>query len=218
MIRGLRLARTHPMDSRLKLLTIETPWCNTRRCPIENTQRQSRFGMTVWVRNNPRPLSAALAAVCFAALLIAWAFWQFWDIVWLRGGLAVVLGLMLAYAGWLLWQLSRPRIGADESQLYLFLTAGRAIAVPLEHVECFLLGQAAAMMDDSKRETTTLSLRIAEKAGEFQQRNVLRALGSWCGGYVTVRGTWTQPLSVDLVRKLNRELAQAKEQLAANQA
>jgi hypothetical protein len=38
------------------------------------------------------------------------------------------------------------------------------------------------------------------------------SLGTWCGGYVTIRGTWCEPLQPDLIRRLNRRLKEVKTQ------
>ena len=43
------------------------------------------------------------------------------------------------------------------------------------------------------------------------QRELHPALGRWCDGYATIRGCWCEPLSADLVRQLNRRLANAKD-------
>ncbi|MDA7978312.1 MAG: hypothetical protein MPJ50_06020 [Pirellulales bacterium] len=118
--------------------------------------------------------------------------------------------LMAVYAAWLAWQLRSPRVAFCEGELRLYLTASKAIPVPLQHVECFLLGEAPALLGKSTAKTNTLRIRLAERAADFQQRNVLRLLGNWNSGYVTLHGTWTEPLTVDLVRKLNSLLSQAK--------
>jgi hypothetical protein len=53
-----------------------------------------------------------------------------------------------------------------------------------------------------------LVIRIAESAADWQHVEVKPQLGSWCGGYVTVRGTWCEPLSISLVNRLNQRLAE----------
>ena len=52
--------------------------------------------------------------------------------------------------------------------------------------------------------------RIAERAGDHADRPTLPAWGSWSEGSVTFDGRWCAPLSVDLVRRLNKALAEAK--------
>lgn len=40
-------------------------------------------------------------------------------------------------------------------------------------------------------------------------------LGQWCGGYITVRGTWCESITADLMQGLNRRLVEAHRQQAA---
>jgi hypothetical protein len=54
-----------------------------------------------------------------------------------------------------------------------------------------------------------LRIRLAERATEWAQRDVKPALGAWCGGYITIHGTWCEPLDIDLVNQLNKRLAAA---------
>ena len=56
----------------------------------------------------------------------------------------------------------------------------------------------------------TLVMRIAERAVEHAERPTLPLWGAWQEGSVTFDGRWCEPLSVDLVRRLNRDLATAK--------
>lgn len=181
------------------------------RTTWRNTSQSHGPFMTIWVRTNPRPFLAALCAVALVSVGLVLVAAFAWNVIWLRWVLGTLIFVSLAYSVWLVWQARLPRVGLKDEKLLLFLTASRAIPVPLEHVECFLLGQGPTFLGKSKSETATLSIRIAERATEFQQQNVLRFLASWCNGYVTIRGTWTEPLTVDLVRRLNSQLADAKE-------
>jgi hypothetical protein len=56
----------------------------------------------------------------------------------------------------------------------------------------------------------TLVMRIAERATAHADRATLPAWGAWQEGSVTFDGRWCEPLSVDLVRRLNRDLSAAK--------
>jgi len=55
----------------------------------------------------------------------------------------------------------------------------------------------------------TVVMRLAESAHQWQYVDVNPKLGSWCDGYVTLRGTWCEPLSLEVVIRLNRRLADA---------
>jgi len=61
---------------------------------------------------------------------------------------------------------------------------------------------------NQRTETQTIVIRIADKAVEWRQQDVKRQLGSWCDGYVTIRGTWCEPLNIEVVNRLNRRLAE----------
>ncbi len=106
-------------------------------------------------------------------------------------------------------QLRRPRMAYDQGQLLLYVRHGEPLRVPIELVEGFLLGQGPTMLDNSqaeKWETSTLVIRLSEKAQEWGHVEVEPALAHWCDHYVTIRGTWCEPLSVALVQRLNARL------------
>jgi len=138
---------------------------------------------------------------------------------WVLMGLAVV--------GWCIvfWQLRRPRIeyralGGD-GQLWIYLRWVGVIRVPIEFVEGFLLGQGPTLLPvpaTENIETSTVVIKIADRAEEYARVDVDRALGSWCNHYVTVRGMWCERLSLDLVNRLNARLAKVTPQTSTAQA
>jgi hypothetical protein len=84
--------------------------------------------------------------------------------------------------------------------------------MPIEVVECFLLGQAPTMLPGKSQEhaeTASVVIRLNERAADWAHRDVRPALGKWCEGYITLRGTWCEPLSVPLINRLNARLAEA---------
>jgi hypothetical protein len=67
------------------------------------------------------------------------------------------------------------------------------------------------MLPDGDRrnsETSALVLRVADKASDWHRQDVKPQLGKWCEGYITIRGTWCEPLSIALVNRLNARLAE----------
>ena len=113
----------------------------------------------------------------------------------------------------------RRQVGKDDRHLAAAIVqggwtvdqVGSPIAVPLEIVEAFLLGQASMGLPSTTKSTTetrTVVVRLAEKATDWSQRRVNPLLGNWCEGYITIRGTWCEPLDADVVKRLNRKLAQ----------
>ena len=82
-------------------------------------------------------------------------------------------------------------------------------AWPIDIVEVLFMGQGPVLpgsKNEEKTETKNAVIRIAEKATEWHARPVRRELGSWCDGYIIIRGTWCEPLSVELLNALNSRL------------
>ena len=110
-------------------------------------------------------------------------------------------------------QLLTPRLAGNGDRVVVGLAAGHRYEIPLDVVECFFLGQAdtglttAAMVGAEAR---TVVVRLAEKASQWHRRDVPARWGHWCDGYITLRGTWCEPISVERVNALNHELAQWK--------
>jgi hypothetical protein len=172
----------------------------------------------VWLRTNRRALAlgAVLPVALFAiGLALSGVVWPIDSLIlrWLGGGLAVLAALALAL---LAREALRPRLAFETGELLVYLEAGAPYRVPLEVVECFLLGHGPALLPgrhNAHRETATLVIRLAEAATEWSQRPARPALGSWCGGQVTLRGTWCEPLRLPLVQRLNARLAEAQQAL-----
>ena len=175
----------------------------------------------VWLRANQRAvLIGMLVPVAFGAIgiVLVCGLIESLGFVWLRvvGGLVLTLAVFVLLA--LCQQLRRPRLAYSNGSLLIYLSLGPPNSVPLEHVECFLMGQAPAYQpgkDSYDGETTTVVVRLEEKATDYAQRDVKPALGSWCESNVTIRGTWCEPLDESVVRELNRRLADVNRAKAA---
>lgn len=170
----------------------------------------------VWLHNNRRALAlGAVGPLLIALVGLAIALTAGGD-SWLGraapylGGVLIAFGLVAAAL--LFIEMSRPRVAYGEGQLHLRLRNGPPILVPIEIVECFLLGQGPSMLKGhhDPRETSTIVVKLDERAEDWAQVDVKPALGSWCGGYVTIRGTWCEPLTVDLARRLNARLSEVQ--------
>jgi hypothetical protein len=81
-------------------------------------------------------------------------------------------------------------------------------------VEAFFLGQGPAKLPGSPnaQQTVNLVARLAQRETDWARREVKPALGNWCDGYITIRGTWCEPLDNELVRRLNRRLKEVTKQ------
>jgi hypothetical protein len=168
----------------------------------------------IWLRTNVRavlfgtllPLVVGLAGLVFSLGVPGRE-----PATWMRAlgiGLIVVAGITIVL---LLLQLRQPRLAYCDGRLLVWLRSGAPIRVPIGAVECFWLGHAASLLPgkrNERTETQTIVIRIADKAVEWRQQEVKPQLGAWCDGYITIRGTWCEPLNIDVVNRLNRRLAE----------
>jgi hypothetical protein len=123
----------------------------------------------------------------------------------------LIVSFLLAIGLWLHWL--RPRIAYRDGEVLFFLRARTPIAVPVEVVEAFFLGQGPAYLPvaSSKAETFNLVARLSQSATQWAHQEVKPALGHWCDGYVTIRGTWCEPLTGAVIRRLNRRLREVSQ-------
>ncbi len=166
----------------------------------------------VWLRSNRRALWLGMVLPATVAVLGAALAGSTLAVGWRAGG-GLVCGVGLALVAALAWQLRQPRLAYLRGQLLVYLGTGQPVPVPIEAVECFFLGKGPAMLAGDPRdgaETSNVVVRLAESASEFAERSVKPALGKWCGGYITLRGTWCEPLSLARVNQLNDCLRQAQ--------
>jgi hypothetical protein len=168
----------------------------------------------VWLRPNRRAIwfgcLPPLAIAALGAWLVA-ALPGESDRVGRWLGVALfVAGLTLAAA--LFAQLLRPRVAYGEGQVLFYLRSGPPIAVPVGVIEAFFVGRGRVPLPGlfNKQETMNLVARISQRATEWACQDVKQSLGNWCDGYVTIRGLWCEPLEADLIRRLNRRLAEVK--------
>ena len=169
----------------------------------------------VWLRNNTRAFAAALVIPALAGLL-GWALAAGTLGHWggsIRVGLGVALAAISLLAMLILvWQLRRPRLALHDGKLLLYLRWSAPIAVPIEIVEAFMLGQRPTLLPGkmlTDLETQTLVVHLSESAEQWGHIDVDQRLGAWCNHWVTIRGTWCERLSLDVVNRLNEKLAEA---------
>lgn len=175
-----------------------------------------------WLQANRRAFLLPIAAAAILAPLCA--------------GVAIWLGRSEAGAGsvlfWLctvaavlltsiavgLWAIARiPRISYADGRVKFYVRFGPPVEVPLEHVEAFLIGRGPIFFTDDRRETketTTLLVRIAERGTDYHNVTTAPLLAAWCGNQATIRGTWTEPLGLELVNRLNQRLYDVKQDRA----
>jgi hypothetical protein len=135
---------------------------------------------------------------------------------WAAGALTAVLTYLLGLCLALMFQ---PRLSYANERLDVRLRPGPPIQVPIDVVECFFLGQGPALLPlsgrDKVEETSTIVIRLAESAEQWKHFDVNPALGLWCDGYITIRGTWCEPITNELLKRLNDNLISAHRTLRA---
>jgi hypothetical protein len=172
----------------------------------------------IWLRTNRRALSfGAVPPALFALLGLFFLFgldsaaraWWHWI-----GGVMLVVGLFNVAI--VLLQLRSPRVAYRDGHVLFYLNSGRPIAVPVNVVEAFFLGQGPTMLPATRSRgdaTVNLVARLSQRETDWAQRDVKAALGRWAEGYVTIRGTWCEPLAGELIRTLNRRLREVTEEV-----
>jgi hypothetical protein len=167
-----------------------------------------------WIGPNRRALALgfALPILLLVAALLVVAFgigqanaWLWWTV----GGVLAAFSVFLAA---LLWRmLQRPRVAYENDDVLLYFDTAEPMRVPVDAVECFFIGQAGGMIPDAKgreAEVRTVIIRLAEAAKDWHHRDIKPALGHWCEGYITIRGTWCEPITPELMKTLNSRLVQ----------
>jgi hypothetical protein len=166
----------------------------------------------IWLRSNRRIAAAVAVAAGFAAItcgVVALGWIQPLHDPVVRVVAAVVGGLAILLLAVCVELARQPRVAFRDGYLLVYLGRRAPYAIPIELVEAFLVGQGPSWLAGKKHrrtETTTLVVRLADRAVDWQNREVQPVLGSWCDGYITIRGTWCEPLSLELVNRLNHRL------------
>lgn len=171
----------------------------------------------VWLHTNRRAIWFGAVPPAFLALLGLWIVVRppaaASHLVWWLGLLFLVAGGGLVAA--LLVQLRQPRISYDDGQVLFFLRLGPPLAVPVELVEAFFLGQGPTIVTNERtghEPTANLVARLSQRDPTWHNREVKPGLGMWSDGYVTIRGTWCEPLHGEVIRRLNRRLREVTEE------
>jgi len=168
----------------------------------------------VWLHSNRRVLLLALVPASLLGVVAAAALnLDFGLLVTILAWGALAVSLLLTVG--LLFQVFLPRITYRQGHVLFHLKSGSPIAVPSDVVEAFFLGQGPANLPvhiTGHGETVNLVARLSQQSPEWQQQDTKPALGRWCDGYVTIRGTWCEPLTGEALRRLNRRLAEVREQ------
>jgi hypothetical protein len=174
-----------------------------------------------WLRTNRRALNtmmvppAILLAGCLAGLIWSLATQQSWFVLSMLGLFFLVL--LWLFAG-LISAMFQPRVAYQNGELLVFLEFGRATRVPIDVVEVFFLGQGPSelpKLQGREPETQNVIIRLAESATEWKHREMRPAIGLWCEGYITIRGSWCETITPEIMRRLNHRLAEIQRERKA---
>ena len=168
-----------------------------------------------WLKSNTRAIVFGMVLPGFVLGLMLGLVWITpAELFWVRivGGLIAVGAALVLIL--LLIQARRPRLAYRDGQLLAFLRTSRPLTVPIDLVEAFFLGRGPSMLPgEGNRDVQTMNLivRLAERAKDYHEREVNSALGVWSEGYITIRGTWCEPLGTEVASRLNRRLHEVKQ-------
>ncbi len=167
----------------------------------------------LWFGTMPPLVLVAIGAWLVLGLVSRPTNWPQW-----LGAAMIAVGSGLVAS--LLVQLRQPRIAYDDGQVLFHLRNGPPIAVPVELVEAFFLGQGPLVLPGAPQRDATVNLvaRISQRDPSYAEREVKPALGRWSESYVTIRGTWCEPLHGELIRRLNHRLREVSEERASQTA
>lgn len=127
-----------------------------------------------------------------------------------------VVGLSGLVTGTLIAMMRMPRLAYRNGDLLVYLRSWQPDRVPIEAVECFFRGQGSSdipVQSAIDPQTSTIVVRLAEAAVDYHHVEVKPAMGQWCGGYIVLRGTWCEPITAELMQKLNRRLVEVHREL-----
>src|SRR4029078_6794151 len=129
--------------------------------------------------------------------------------------LFTVTAVPLWMLGELVYASFQPRVACDACNFLIFVEPTRPPRAPIKIVEVMFLGQGPSelpKLNGREPETQNVIIRLAESASDWKHRSVRPAFGHWCEGYITIRGAWCEPITADLMRRLNHRLAEVQRQ------
>ena len=164
-----------------------------------------------WLSPNRRILAVSLAGSLILAGVALWIL-SFADAIPRWSG-ALLLALAAISGLVAIVRLFRRRVARQDGNLLIDLGPRSPIPVPIEAVECFFLGSLPTKMSGKwglQSRAVSIVIRLAERDVEYHNRTVSPRLGTWSDGYITIRGSWCEPISPALVNRLNKQLIEAK--------
>jgi hypothetical protein len=170
----------------------------------------------IWLRTNRRALALGLippillAAIGMGLLVsapsdsVAWTRWIGGFMVLASAGIVVLL----------IWQMRIPRIAYRDGEVLFAMQSGPPLALPVDLLEAFFIGQQPVELlgqPQGSHAAVNLVGRLSQRAPEWHHREVKAAFGRWADGYVVINGTWCEPITNEVIRRLNHRLREIHE-------
>jgi len=156
-------------------------------------------------------VAAVVAGVAASRMAGTWQLWL--------GLLVAVIGFLAVAAALVTRLAAAPRLQRRGKLLLVRVGPFSVEQLPLDAVECFFLGSqpldrrgSPTAGDEPAFRVGTLVVRVAERAAQ-EHAGRWTARGPWAAwedGYLVIDGRWTEPLTVETMRRVNGRLAQAK--------
>jgi hypothetical protein len=148
-------------------------------------------------------VGAALVAASFAISGQAFALR-----IMLLVGAAVFFLLALYAAGSALFLMQSPRMVYHDGRLLVYLRPTRPDSLPVEAVECFFLGREPIEVGSRPSRVSNIVVRLAEAERELRSRTDSTRFGGWRDGYIILSGAWCEPITPELMKRINGRLAE----------
>jgi hypothetical protein len=196
---------------------------NTLACSDHLTVEEKRVlppsHSEIWLRGNLRAIvvgSLLPAMLGLVGLLAALNLLPVGLTIPLRMA-AGILALLAALVGIAMALQARlPRLAYANRELLVYTGPAKPYRVPIEVVEVFFGGQGATdvQVPGYRIESRNLVVRLAERHQEWHERKMRASFGRWQDGYISLNGTWCEPITADLIRSMNHKLAETKRGLS----
>jgi hypothetical protein len=170
-----------------------------------------------WVRANRRAFAfAAIAPTTIAVVLFAalWAGASYVDDAVAQVALFSLACLFLVGAifslGSAAYLMRTPRIAYSHGNVIVTLQPRSPEIIPLESVECFFLGREPVEIGSRPSRVSNIVVRLAERNQELQSRTLKTRFGGYRDGYLIVDGAWCEPITPELMKRINARLSEVR--------
>jgi hypothetical protein len=123
-------------------------------------------------------------------------------------GAAVFFAICLHALGTAAYLMNTPRVAYRDGRVLVYLRPARPESLPVEAVECFFLGREPIEFGSRPSRVSNIVVRVAEAQRELRSRTDATRFGEWRDGYIILSGVWCEPITPDLMKRINGRLAE----------